>query len=322
MPAGSSKVAGSKERSANARSSSDEGRGWRRRGGTKPRWHEMVPARACVCLLGDSMMRNLANRLLERLDPTCHAMVYQVRGKASCIADKLWTGFVRFGVEAIFSHHRPSSQQMLKTGLHVFETRAPGARISASDNHTFSNGQGKSNDTERMQESRQEPTCHSCSAILLNMGRWPLGGNRGTTHGRSPHLLPWTLEQYAAQVVKLLRWLRAVGAHEGIPVAFLSTAPMPLHGGGAQLECRAAIKATGKGSLIGALGAGGTELPHAIGAYNAIAQVAAAHLNVTYIDVASRTLDLLDVTFDGAHFYDPLALAAAQEVERWLTASL
>ena len=225
-------------------------------------------------------------------------MLYQ-NSKGSCEGhgESLQLRFIRFGLEPMFAQAAPSYQSVMGGGSGVADA-------------SLARGKPALNRTVR---------CRRCAALLLNMGRWPLGGNPGTTSGKSPFRLPWSFQQYATQVVKLIRWLHAYKRAEGAPVAFLSSAPMPLHGGGAQVECRADLRARGKDASISA---GGTELPHAIGAYNDIARAAAEHLNVSFVDIATRTLDLLELSFDGAHYYDPVALAIAEKVEQWAVSVL
>jgi hypothetical protein len=231
-------------------------------------------------------MRNLVNRLHERHDPSCHAMLAQRDEKATCHHPSVRLNFVRWGRELVY---RPPSQRTL---------------LPRKDNSTGAGVEGRAN-----QADASPPPCEACAAVLLNIGRWPLGGNYGVTY-RSPYPLPWTFDHYAGMVVQVIRWLASFGVAEAVPVAFLSTVPMPLHGGGGQVECRADVRAYMQSRLKlpahkrppqWESAADGAQLPHAVAAYNAMARAAAMHLNVTYLDVEPMVLDLLELSFECAH---------------------
>ena len=310
-------------------------------------WRKLLRPGTCACFLGDSIMRNLVNRLHERHDPSCHAMLAQRDEKATCHHPSVRLNFMRWGRELVY---RPPSQRTL---------------LPRKDNSTGAGVEGRAN-----QADASPPPCEACAAVLLNIGRWPLGGNYGVTY-RSPYPLPWTFDHYAGMVVQVIRWLASFGVAEAVPVAFLSTVPMPLHGGGGQVECRADVRAYMQSRLKlpahkrppqWESAADGAQLPHRVAAYNAMARAAAMHLNVTYLDVEPMVLDLLELSFEcahrvsnpgqvlrhaffsaqthsltprssrsrvrcgvvcgcahsGAHYYDPVALAIVQQVERWL----
>ena len=52
--------------------------------------------------------------------------------------------------------------------------------------------------------------------------------------------------------------------------------------------------------------------------FNQILVARAAKHNLTYIDTYPASRDLMELSFDGAHYADPVSKAVAVQVERWL----
>lgn len=82
----------------------------------------------------------------------------------------------------------------------------------------------------------------------------------------------------------------------------ISTTASPLHGAGAQTTCPPKY----------------SEYPPATQGFNQILAARAAKHNLTYIDTYPASRDLMELSFDGAHYADPVSKAVAVQVERWL----
>ena len=141
--------------------------------------------------------------------------------------------------------------------------------------------------------------------VVVNIGRWPLGTLRGSTGG-NPGNLPWSVSRYAAQLSGLLAWLAALREASSVPVAFMATNAMPLHAAQRQTHCPP----------------GYTEYPHVVHAFNEAARRVSREHGVPFLDTFAVSRDVLELSFDGAHFGDPVALGLAVAVEAWLEAAL
>lgn len=91
-----------------------------------------------------------------------------------------------------------------------------------------------------------------------------------------------------------------------MPVAFMATNAMPLHAANRQTYCPP----------------GYTEYPHVVHAFNEAARRVAREHSVPFLDTGAISRDVLELSFDGAHFGDPVALGLAHVVETWLEAAL
>jgi len=140
---------------------------------------------------------------------------------------------------------------------------------------------------------------------MVNIGRWPLGTLSGSTGG-NPGALPWSAQRYDTQLEGMMRWLAALRRGSRIPVGFMATNAMPLHSEGRQTTCPP----------------GYTEYPQHVSMFNQVAHAAAARHGVSFLDTYAVTRDVLELSFDGAHYGDPASLGLALEVEHWLESAL
>lgn len=104
-----------------------------------------------------------------------------------------------------------------------------------------------------------------------------------------------------------MHWLAALERVTGIPVAFMSTTANPLH--------RPPSKQTTCPPTY-------SEYPHVIEAFNQLAASVAKKHNLAYFNTYAISRDLLELSFDGTHYADPVARALAKETERWLESVL
>ena len=241
------------------------------------RWRSLLAKHpsTCLCVLGDSGMRYAVNAIVQRGgDASCNSFAYHYSHSAPCPADDVAFVEVRFGLEYFFDSANLTSAQLAK----------------------LANG---------------EHRCGACAAVVLNFGRWALAGHGGTAH-HSHHApqAPWPLELYATRALANLKWLKAFGARNDVPVAFISTEPYPLHADGRQTACPFKLGL-------------GVYMPYFMSAaLNDIAEAVALALGVEFLNAWSIQLDLLELTWDGAHHDGPAVMALAEAIEAWVARRL
>lgn len=124
----------------------------------------------------------------------------------------------------------------------------------------------------------------TCGAIIMNVGQWPCS-NRVPT--------PWKVGRYEAELNRLLLNARMLVADTGARLLFVATNPSPLRRD--MLTCPPTD----------------WRFPHIIQEYNVIARAAAQRWNFTFVDTSQMAFQLLDLSFDGAHYDDPIGRAMA-----------
>ena len=241
-----------------------------------------VGGRGCLCILGDSASRAVANRLVQAHDVQCNSYIYRGSHWYPCPSEHVaWTE-VRFGLEYFFDL----------------------SELNASSLRAFMNGM-----------NGEPARCSACAAVLLNFGRWPLAAHGATAHGahHTPPV-PWSLYTYAKQVDRTLRWLSDFGRRNDVPVGWLSTQPYPLHRSDRQVACDDGVNGR-TGQMV-------YQPPHRVAPLNDVARALAEAHCVDYVDSWRIALDLLELSFDGAHHDDPVGGAVAELVAAWAVRSL
>ena len=260
-------------------------------------WRAALPPGGCACLMGDSSTRELFNRLVQRWSAECHQVEIH-KSKGLCASGgALAQVWVRFGLES-FLRVPPSNAtpfELLHTQFTMHEMGAPPDGGTGGDAAAASN----------TPPSWGGAVCERCAVVIANIGRWPLGVTKPSNGGNPGHL-PWTANKYTTAIESLTRWLAALRGASSLPVALMSTNPMPLHAKGSQTSCPPV----------------NSEYPHVVNAFNQLARAAAEQHGVGYIDTFSISRDVLELSWDGAHYADPVSLGIALEVEQWLAAAL
>jgi hypothetical protein len=194
----------------------------------------------------------------------------------------------RFGLEPWF--RRPPTQstveELLNERVYVVNNRLPG----------------------------QQP-CRACAAVLLNVAHWPASStaaNRllGST---DPGPRPWSHNRTTSHVTRLIEWLGLLHNATGVPVGWVAATALPINNGG---------KWIGPDKKATACPPTDLRWPHVLARYNEAAREAAGRFNVGFVDVFTPTLDLLDLSFDAAHYGPPVSSAIARTVEEWLEQAL
>lgn len=162
------------------------------------RWRSGLAPGTCLCLVGDSAMRNVANRLVQRWSVECNQEVMQDTHATCATEGALALIWVRFGLEHVF-RSPPTNATAASLLAMMLPDGEPAGSIA---------GNNSGEPAPRRREQPLPRRCNSCAAVVANIGRWGLGVNRGMTAGNPGHL-PWSFGVYAAQTDKFARWLGA-----------------------------------------------------------------------------------------------------------------
>ena len=242
-------------------------------------WREAPPASLPLCLIGDSHMRNLANQIVATNRSDCDAVAMQ-ETKSVCNGSSA-TRLVRF------FRANEAAGVFLLTKRNASATRL-----------------------------------HACRAIVASFGQWQVSDER-SLHG----LAPYSVERYATKLVAVLKWLRNLGNKLNVPVAWMSINPMPLSKGtlsnyvdtSTGVAVRRKIPTFAKrGSKTVLCPPTHWCMPHILAALNAAAAQKAAAADVPFLDTWHIVFQLIDTSFDGAHFGFPTMIPVTAIIKNWM----
>ena len=239
-------------------------------------------ARLPLCLVGDSQMRNLANRIIALLDPAgqmCDLLEAQTV-HAACKGGP----YVRY-ISALFATKQFYRAPPIKA---VFELDQPHAELAGAE----------------------------CAAVIVNAGQW--AAERGLPveeHAHDASAAMSALARWGAAKRTPVAWMATppypLNAGQG---DYYRAAHFARSASGLQDGATFRTRSSKDQTLCPPRD---RRFPHVLHAYNTAVAAAAAAANVTFLDVWPIIFPLFDLSFDRQHFYDPVSLHVAIHAMRW-----
>ena len=278
-----------------------------------------------ICFAGDSHSRNLHNMVAAVLGYACNAISLQSR-KGTCTVNFAPS----FGVTRGNGAPEPRREGWLRFMHFAFPTEVEWAALVAA----LHLGESSS---VRLNQSQQ-----MCDDVLVNSGQWPCSFRvfasrawrpppaKTSAGALVPDGVPWPAPVYASHVELLLRQLiRWRDAGTGWPGTDVATDA----GKNAMLRSRRTGRvgrrlfwiATNPSPFLRDMAVcppHDFRFPHVIEQYNDVARVVTERLHVRYIDTHRIAAQLPELTFDGAHYAEPVGREMARDVLRVLAEGL